>query len=359
MDAKKKILLVDGDQNFGNSIAQALDPKKYSFYYANSARTGIQMAFDLQPDLILCSLSLEPIDGYDVFRAFKTTSSKEGAAVVFLSDHAIVEPVNPSAGLKVMDVIIKPDNTDEIIQCIESRIQDSRAVREEMSYDFNALLQVSPYGIIVFAKDRVLKVNSSLLDMIGSDGQSDHLKLEDIFERSSVLKIRHWIKLYSRDHPCAFNDQIMVKNKLGEKFPMSLKLSEFKANGETIQFIGFVFQPMNEKNVIVNYQLASEVCNMLKRENLAISVPLEKKITQIIKLRTVDNHHQHKTFFTKRENDVLRLTIEGLSIKVIADKLSISSRTVEKYRTKLMEKSGAKNIVEVIVFSLKNNLVKI
>ncbi|MBC8004628.1 MAG: response regulator transcription factor [Verrucomicrobia bacterium] len=359
MDAKKKILLVDGDQNFGDAIANALNPKKYSFLYANSGNRGVQLAFNHQPDLILYNLSLGPIDGYDVFRVFKAASFKNATPVFFLCDHANNEINGHSIDMNEKGLIVKSDNTDDFVSCIESCMQDSRMTGEEISDDFNTLFQLSPYGIFVLAGDRVLKANSFLLDLIGSDREPVQLKLDDIFERSSLLKIRNWINLHSMDSGSVFNDSVILKDRLEEKFTMNLKRSGFKADGEIVLYIGFISQAMSEQKVIVNYKLANEVCNMLKRENLAITEPLEKKITQILKLQTTDNNDQSKSFFTKRENEVLHLTMEGLSIKVIADQLSISSRTVEKYRTKLMEKSGARNIVEVIVFSLKNNLIKI
>lgn len=359
MDAKKKILLVDGDQNFGDTMANALNPKKYSFLYANSGNRGVQLAFNHQPDIILYNLSLGPIDGYDVFRAFKATSSRNATPVFFLCDHAIKGINGHSIGLNEEGVIVKSDNMDDFISCIKSCIQDSRLTREEVFDDFNTLFQLSPYGILVLAGDQVLNANSLLLDLIGSDREPVRLKLDDIFERSSLQKIRNWINLQSMNSGSVFNDSVILKARLEEKYTLNLKRTGSKAGGEIVQFIGFISQAISEQKVIVNYKLANEVCNMLKRENLAITEPLEKKITQILKLQTVDNNDQSKSFFTKRENEVLRLTMEGLSIKVIADQLSISTRTVEKYRTKLMEKSGARNIVEVIVFSLKNNLIKI
>lgn len=359
MDAKKTILLVDGDQNFGNTMAKALDSKKYSYFYAATGHQGIQLALDHHPDLILCNLALDPIDGQDVLRAFKGTSSNGSAPVVFLCDKPYSEMNGHFTDLNEKNVIVKPEDSDDFIKSIESWIPNRRVAPLEMSDDFNTLFKLTPFGLFVFAGDHVLKANTFLWDMIGRDPESVHLKLDEIFERSSLLKIRHWVKHFSKDHPSVLNDQIILKDRLGEEHPMSIKLSQLKADGETTQFIGIVFPSMSEKNVIVNYHLAHEVCNMLKRENLAITEPLEKKITQIIKSRSVENNDQSKSFFTKREKEVLRLTMEGLSIKVIADKLSISSRTVEKYRTNLMEKSGARNIVEVIVFSLKNNLIKL
>jgi DNA-binding NarL/FixJ family response regulator len=56
---------------------------------------------------------------------------------------------------------------------------------------------------------------------------------------------------------------------------------------------------------------------------------------------------------------VLKLSCQGLPIKIIADELCISDRTVEKHRASLMEKTGSKNIVEVIIYALKNDLVEL
>ena len=62
---------------------------------------------------------------------------------------------------------------------------------------------------------------------------------------------------------------------------------------------------------------------------------------------------------SKREKEILQLSCKGTSIKQIAEKLNISDRTVEKHRTQIMEKTGSKNIIEVILYSFKNSLVEI
>ena len=48
-----------------------------------------------------------------------------------------------------------------------------------------------------------------------------------------------------------------------------------------------------------------------------------------------------------REIDVLNLMLEGLLNKQIADELSISMRTVEVHRARLLEKMGVRNAVEL------------
>jgi two-component system, LuxR family, response regulator DctR len=50
---------------------------------------------------------------------------------------------------------------------------------------------------------------------------------------------------------------------------------------------------------------------------------------------------------TEREQSVMRLVIEGLPNKIIADQLNISMRTVEVHRARVFEKVGVKSAVEL------------
>jgi two-component system response regulator DctR len=50
---------------------------------------------------------------------------------------------------------------------------------------------------------------------------------------------------------------------------------------------------------------------------------------------------------TEREQSVMRLVVEGLPNKIIADQLSISMRTVEVHRARVFEKIGVKSAVEL------------
>ena len=62
--------------------------------------------------------------------------------------------------------------------------------------------------------------------------------------------------------------------------------------------------------------------------------------------------------FNEREIDIIKLICQQNSSKEISDKLYLSSRTVEGYRTKILEKMNAKNTVGVVVYALKHNLIE-
>lgn len=59
---------------------------------------------------------------------------------------------------------------------------------------------------------------------------------------------------------------------------------------------------------------------------------------------------------TPRERDVLRLLVHGMTNRMIAQELGISARTVENHRAKVMEKSGADSLPELVRLALREDL---
>lgn len=62
-------------------------------------------------------------------------------------------------------------------------------------------------------------------------------------------------------------------------------------------------------------------------------------------------------YLTPKEIEIIKLaTLEKCS-KEIADVLNISTRTVEKHRNHIMEKTQSKNFIGVVLYALKNNII--
>jgi DNA-binding NarL/FixJ family response regulator len=62
---------------------------------------------------------------------------------------------------------------------------------------------------------------------------------------------------------------------------------------------------------------------------------------------------------SQREREILGLVSQGLSNQEISTILNISQRTVERHRTNLLEKTGSKNSIRLIIYALKNKLISI
>ena len=61
---------------------------------------------------------------------------------------------------------------------------------------------------------------------------------------------------------------------------------------------------------------------------------------------------------TEREIDVIRGIAEGLSNKLIADKLSLSTHTINTHRKNIMSKLGVCNTAGIVMFAVKNQLLE-
>jgi len=61
----------------------------------------------------------------------------------------------------------------------------------------------------------------------------------------------------------------------------------------------------------------------------------------------------------EREINFLKLVCQGLSNKEIAGKLFLSIKSVESIKTKILEKTGAKNNAGLIIWAIKNKIVEI
>lgn len=57
-----------------------------------------------------------------------------------------------------------------------------------------------------------------------------------------------------------------------------------------------------------------------------------------------------------REREVLQLTVEGHSSAVISEKLELSPKTIETYRSRLMGKLGLHDLPELVRFAIKHGI---
>ncbi|HVD99698.1 MAG TPA: response regulator transcription factor [Cytophagaceae bacterium] len=73
----------------------------------------------------------------------------------------------------------------------------------------------------------------------------------------------------------------------------------------------------------------------------------------------IDNISKPKEIgkISEREKEILQYVAQGLSTKLIAEKLNISTRTVEAHRMKIMKKVKASNSAELIKKAIQHKLI--
>ncbi len=118
-----------------------------------------------------------------------------------------------------------------------------------------------------------------------------------------------------------------------------LKAVEAKADG-------FLHKDVLENELIEAIQRVNQGGNFYSQD-----------ISQIIINSFVNGDKPSIPQLSAREKEVLHFLVEGLSNKEIADKLFISSKTVDNHRANILKKLNLKNNVQLVRFALEHKLV--
>jgi DNA-binding NarL/FixJ family response regulator len=78
----------------------------------------------------------------------------------------------------------------------------------------------------------------------------------------------------------------------------------------------------------------------------------------IVKSQFNPYRKKEQVVFTEREKEIIRLICFQNTAQQIGEKLFISKRTVEGYRTKILEKMNVKNTAGVVVYALKHDIIR-
>ena len=82
--------------------------------------------------------------------------------------------------------------------------------------------------------------------------------------------------------------------------------------------------------------------------------------SQELLLKLIRNRkNSEQIALTQRERQVLELICQGFSSVEIAQKLFLSERTVDNHRANLLDKTGCRNSLSLVLYAFRNNLVDI
>src|SRR6266404_3247996 len=127
----KKILVIDDEEWLREMIQLALRQKGYEIAEAENGAVGIEVAKKILPDLILCDVNMEKVDGYltlSSLRSDPTTASIPFILMTGLADNA---GMRHGMELGADDYLPKPFTIDALYAAVEARLKKVEAVRLE------------------------------------------------------------------------------------------------------------------------------------------------------------------------------------------------------------------------------------
>ena len=120
MAAKQKILIVDDDNNIAELISLYLTKECFETMIAGDGETALTLADSFAPNLILLDLMLPGIDGYQVCREVRKTSS---TPIIMLSAKGEVFDKVLGLELGADDYMIKPFDSKELVARVKSHLR--------------------------------------------------------------------------------------------------------------------------------------------------------------------------------------------------------------------------------------------
>jgi DNA-binding NarL/FixJ family response regulator len=80
-------------------------------------------------------------------------------------------------------------------------------------------------------------------------------------------------------------------------------------------------------------------------------------------IRSLESDERGKTVIpgnlSKREIEIIRFWGDGLTNKEMADKLFVSTRTIESHKNHIMQKLNFKTSIDLLKFAIRNNLINV
>ncbi len=127
----KSILIIDDDALIRKTLAAHLAKQGYEVRTAEDGESGLALAADSVPDLLLCDIRLPDIDGLEVLRRHKETGAKSAFVVMTAYDDmkTTVEAVKRGA----FEYLVKPLDYVALDLTVDKAFQ-MRALEEKVSY---------------------------------------------------------------------------------------------------------------------------------------------------------------------------------------------------------------------------------
>lgn len=109
-----KILIIDDDPVIQRILQKTLQDQGYAVFTANSGETGIEVANQIQPALIICDWLMPGIDGLTVCRRIKATSNLSTTFFILLTARSDVEDRVKGLDTGADDFLAKPIEVAEL-----------------------------------------------------------------------------------------------------------------------------------------------------------------------------------------------------------------------------------------------------
>lgn len=122
-----KILLVEDNEMNRDMLTRRLQRHGFEICCAPDGPTGVRMALDERPSLILMDVALGEMDGWEATQLIKARAETKDIPVIALTAHALASDRQKGAEVGCADFDTKPVDLPRLLQKIYSCLDECTA----------------------------------------------------------------------------------------------------------------------------------------------------------------------------------------------------------------------------------------
>lgn len=356
-----KLLIIDDYLPVLEELKDFFKFEGYTVFSSESGAGGIRKALSNKPDLIICDIQMPEIDGYEVFRTLSKIPETALIPFVFLTAKASPEDFRKGMRLGADDYVIKPVDLEELAQTVHKRLSKHKQQVSVNNDTLSALLQNPLAGIYILDKNGFSFVNERFSKLLSYSQKELRGKQFTDFLISDKESFQTQINLCLSGVHSQFHTKVSLLTKdkravLLNVFGKQIELDKKNSIIGSVTEMNYSAEPKNGSN--------TEIKQILKNLEALDKYDIAEEIRNTMSYLSFIKEKKKKSLldslkFTKREKEVLQLICKGFTNQEIAEKLFISTRTVENHRAGLLSKSGTKNTAALVAFAVSENLVSL
>lgn len=128
-----KVLLVEDENNLRANIADILGLNQFEVATAENGMKALKVLEHFSPDIIISDIYMPVMTGCEFYTALQQKSNLKSIPFVFLSARAELGDIRAGMNMGADDYITKPVKYNDLITCINTRLQKRRRIAESNS----------------------------------------------------------------------------------------------------------------------------------------------------------------------------------------------------------------------------------
>lgn len=136
-----KVLVIDDEPAIREVISITLRKHGYEVLSASNGAEGLELARKQLPNLILCDVRMEVVDGYEVLAAIRNNPSTTSIPFILITAQAGATGMRQGMELGADDYLLKPFSQNELLAAVEARLHKHAAMLQQAETKLELLRQ--------------------------------------------------------------------------------------------------------------------------------------------------------------------------------------------------------------------------